>query len=433
MLYNPGLTDTPATTPHTPPATPRFHGFDALRGGAMLLGILLHAAIAFMDRRLDGILYPLDDLPTHFAFDTLFWWIHGWRIPLFFVMAGFFAAMLARRRGPSGFIKHRRQRILYPLILFGSIILPVTFYIWTLGWLLEGRTDLDEILAVKFDDPAIQNNFIGPAHLWFLCYLMAYSVIYWVLLKCRGSKPGDDERKLTGKAHALFTSPLRPLWFALPTFLLLLADPSFYVGYHHVMPRSWNAVANELAQFVYQGWFYVVGVYLFRLHRQMQPFTKHAWLYVVLGHLAFVPGLWIIYSVRDQPTLSPSDPLMRVGLAASIALFCWLMIWGLTGLGLTVLSASRAWVRWLSDAAYWVYLIHFPIVGLLLIALRAWPIGAWWRFMIIVVVTSAVTLLSYQWGVRYTFIGRILNGPRVKPNSQTNAKMPSRQDAKQRA
>lgn len=415
--YNPRLADEPASTTHAPViAHPqRFHGFDALRGGAMLLGIVLHTAITYMDRRMDGLLWPLDDQPSSCGFDVLFWWIHGWRIPLFFVMAGFFAAMLARRRGPGGFIKHRVDRIIKPVVVASLTILPAMFYLWAWGWIEEGRATTQELIDVKFDDPAIQHHFIGPAHLWFLYYLAIYSVIYWVVLKLRGSKAGDEEPALPGWMRRAIHSPLRPLWFALPTFAFLAIDPGFYLGYHHVLPQSVQAAGYELAQYVYQGWFFIVGIYLFRMHRDMEVVKRHAWLYLALASVLFY-GLWLlminVFRVIDSP-----DPLgigLRVGVAAAIALFCWLMIWGLTGLGLTVLSASRAWVRWLSDSAYWVYLVHLPIVAAMMVAMRSWPIGPWAKFAIIVAVTSALTLASYQWCVRYTIIGRWLNGPRSK-------------------
>jgi len=377
----------------------------------MLLGILLHAAITYMQRPMDGLLWPLREQPQHVGFDLLFWWIHGWRIPLFFVMAGFFAAMLARRRGPGGFIRHRVLRILIPVTLATFILLPAMYFIWGWGWVIESRATWHEVVHVHFKDDALQDRFRGPAHLWFLNYLVVYSFVYWAIMRLRGNSPQSAEPALGPTARRLFTTPLRPLIFALPTFGMLVVDPGFYFGYHHVLPESPGAWGYELAQLVYQGYFFVVGVYLFRLHREMDAFKRYAWMYLVLGTLMFIvlarfPHLGYFKDHLGVPEIYP--------LAACIALFCWFMIWGMTGLGLTVLARPRAVVRWLSDSAYWVYLVHLPIVALLLIVMRDWPIGPWPRFVLIVVVTSVLTLVSYQWGVRHTPIGRLLNGPRGK-------------------
>lgn len=375
----------------------------------MLLGIVLHAAITYMQGRMDGLLWPLSDQTKHVSFDALFWWIHGWRIPLFFVMAGFFAAMLARRRGPKGFIKHRIDRILKPVIVASLVLLPTMYCLWGWGWMIEGLASWEEVYQFDFDTPAIEDHFIGPAHLWFLNYLMIFSVVYWAVLKLRKNTPESDEPALAKLGQFFFTSALRPVWFAVPTFVLLAINPGFYLAYHHVVPVSLEQLGGELSQMVYQGYFFATGIYLFRLHREMDAMKKYAWLYLATAHGFFIVAA-ILYSNpgRAIPTVE------RLAFAAAIALFCWFMIWGLTGLGLTLLAKPRAIVRWLSDSAYWVYLVHLPIVALLMIVMRDWPIGPWGKFLLIVAVTSMLTLVSYQWGVRYTFIGNWLNGPRSK-------------------
>lgn len=415
----------PPTDPPADPPTPervRFHGFDALRGGAMLLGILLHAAITYMQRRMDGLLWPLDDQPRQVGFDVLFWWIHAWRIPLFFVMAGFFAAMLARRRGPRGFLKHRIDRILKPVIVATVTILPAMYFLWGWGFQLEQRATFREVRRVSFKEDFIHDHVLGPAHLWFLYFLVVFSLVYWAVLKWRRSDALDPEPVLPAPVRACFASPLRPILFAIPTFLFLLAQPSFYLAYHHLLPRTLAGVGYELSQYVFQGYFFIVGIYLFRMHRDMQAIQRYAWLYLALAHLLFVV---MVGTVGHALTLTdrgqPLDLQTRLVLAGSVALFCWLMIWGLTGLGLTLLAKPRAWVRWLSDSAYWVYLIHLPIVALLMIVMRNWAIGPWPKFIIIVAVTSAATLATYHWLVRYTFIGRWLNGPRAKPGQSTHS------------
>lgn len=386
----------------------------------MLLGIVLHAAITHMQGRMDGLLWPLSDQSKHVSFDFLFWWIHGWRIPLFFVMAGFFAAMLARRRGPVGFIKHRVDRILKPVIVASVVLLPLMYVLWSWGWLTEGQVRWEEVYQFDFDTPEYEDHFLGPAHLWFLNYLMIFSLVYWAVLKLRKNTPADNEPALGKLGRFFFTSALRPLWFAVPTAAFLYYNHGFYSAYHHVLPLSLSQLGNELMQIVYQGYFFVVGIYLFRLHRDMDAIKKYAWVYLVLGSLVFFA--FSKHDARYFRSIGLPEFSDRAAAAIAIALFCWLMIWGLTGLGLTILAKPRAVVRWLSDSAYWVYLVHLPIVALLMILIRDWPIGPWGKFLFIVTVTSVVTLVSYQWCVRYTFIGNWLNGPRGRPIPSDEAK-----------
>ncbi|MDE0916147.1 MAG: acyltransferase family protein, partial [Planctomycetota bacterium] len=89
----------PAITEHDSPATApgkaaRHHDLDALRALAMLLGIALHGALSFVP-----IPWTVQDSQQHEMFGLLFFAIHGFRMPVFFVMSGFFTAMIWRRRG----------------------------------------------------------------------------------------------------------------------------------------------------------------------------------------------------------------------------------------------------------------------------------------------------------------------------------------------
>ena len=100
----------------------RRHDLDALRAGAMLLGIVLHAALAYT-----GIpIWPtVDDAwPPFMEINNI---IHGFRMPLFFLLSGFFTAMLWKRRGLGGLLIHRVKRILLPLVVGMFTIIPLTW------------------------------------------------------------------------------------------------------------------------------------------------------------------------------------------------------------------------------------------------------------------------------------------------------------------
>ena len=83
-------------------AQARYHGLDGLRALAMLLGIVLHATLPYF-ARIAGIesMWPADD-DQSLALLVLFDFIHLWRMPVFFLLAGFFAHLVLERRCTSG-------------------------------------------------------------------------------------------------------------------------------------------------------------------------------------------------------------------------------------------------------------------------------------------------------------------------------------------
>jgi peptidoglycan/LPS O-acetylase OafA/YrhL len=71
-----------------------------------------------------------------------------------------------------------------------------------------------------------------------------------------------------------------------------------------------------------------------------------------------------------------------------------------------------------ADASYWLYLVHLPIVMALQVAVSQldwpWPV----KFGAIMLVALPVMFASYQYLVRYSFIGAVLNARRIRPGKQ---------------
>lgn len=85
-----GQAQTLGTASASPPLQ-RYHSFDSLRATMMLLGLVLHTAINYMTFP-TGDTWPYKDAQTSPTFDILVAFIHSFRMPTFFVIAGFFAA-----------------------------------------------------------------------------------------------------------------------------------------------------------------------------------------------------------------------------------------------------------------------------------------------------------------------------------------------------
>ncbi len=129
--------------------------------------------------------------------DVLFWASHAVQMPLLFFLSGFLAVPALERRTVPEFLVTRLRRLGLPLLVPGLAILVVLYYVWSAGWLLEGRCTLREVRAVKFADPAIRAGFLGPAHLWFLEELLVVTFLWTgarALQGTRRSGPGSSRR-----------------------------------------------------------------------------------------------------------------------------------------------------------------------------------------------------------------------------------------------
>jgi surface polysaccharide O-acyltransferase-like enzyme len=93
---------------------------DALRSFAMLLGIALHVSLSFF-----AFPWPVHD--THRSdLLTLFQVaVHGFRMPLFFLLSGVFTMLVFRRRGLRSLLEQRCARILLPLAIAVATLVPL--------------------------------------------------------------------------------------------------------------------------------------------------------------------------------------------------------------------------------------------------------------------------------------------------------------------
>ena len=83
----------------------RLHGLDALRAGALLLGLVLHVSLAFFPQQI----WIVADDSRSIGAAGLFFAIHLFRMTAFFLIAGFFAHLMLARKGWAGFAKDRKS------------------------------------------------------------------------------------------------------------------------------------------------------------------------------------------------------------------------------------------------------------------------------------------------------------------------------------
>ncbi|HCB34691.1 MAG TPA: hypothetical protein DEP69_05990, partial [Acidimicrobiaceae bacterium] len=397
----------------------RRHDLDALRAAAMLLGIVLHGALSFVKG-----FWPVEDVHAEAdsGYGLLVVFIHGFRMQTFFLLSGFFTALLWRRRGLASLLRQRVLRVALPLALGVVTIVPLMN--WVSGLALRDRfgprwKELFEAGSARGLDTWLE-SFHHLWFLWFLLWLMAGFALVALAADRTGRAAGAagvaERQGGTGGATRmwLWSMPAAAL-----AFELWSESGNFYKGKHYGSwgPATSAGLVPDLAVLGYYAAFFAFGSLLYCARtRGGEPlrstFGSWGWHWIgATALLVLVPfGLNLTYE-SDAWVLASVVEVLQT----------WAVVYALIGLFAALMSRHRYWVRYVSDAAYWMYLFHLPLILAGQRMIDNWALPAGLKFVGLVVVVSAVLLVSYRLFVRYTPIGWLLNGRRAKPSASPAA------------
>jgi fucose 4-O-acetylase-like acetyltransferase len=548
-----------------PELTDRRSDLDALRALAMLLGIALHAALAYI-----GGFWVVNDREQAPALGLLVAGVHGFRMPMFFLLSGFFSAMLWERRGTAGLVSHRTRRILLPFVLSCCTILPIMHAVTTWAGARQNAladsaraqapTDLWEAAAVgdvtairgfatsagSLDaaDPRLgitalawaaitdkpeaigtllelganpnARNWDGNTPLHAACFLGREAIARRLLeagadprlVGREGHRPADVMRRdeestraiaavlkipfdfaaiTAGRARiaellggppdsaARATPPedaaaggrasrgsawlarlgsdtfLAHLWFlwflcffnlgfaavaaagrfvgrvSLPGWLFSMPGclawvvPLTMIPQHFMHDRGTSpgfgpdtsaGIVPSLHVLAYYAIFFGVGAMMHVAHGTRARIGRAWW--VLLGAAVVLLPVALVFAYQPTQAAAWVESQTSRRLIANLleVLYAWLALFGMIGLCERVLARPRPWTAYLAGSAYWLYLAHLPVVIALQAALLGWDAHPAAKFVLVVLATTTLLLSVYQFAVRGTIVGVVLNGRR---------------------
>ncbi|MEQ9415576.1 MAG: acyltransferase family protein, partial [Cyclobacteriaceae bacterium] len=130
----------------------------------------------------------------------------------------------------------------------------------------------------------------------------------------------------------------------------------------------------------------------------LNSLMKNDWLFTSIAVIAFT--LRFAWSSHIDDVL--------IGVIHS--LITWMFVFGITGLFIRYTSQYSSRMRYISDSSYWVFLVHLPFTAFIPGLMAGWMLPAIIKFLITLLGTTAICLVTYHYWVRSTGIGQFLNG-----------------------
>ncbi len=363
---------------------------DYLRNLANIVRCFIHASVPYMITF--APMWPIDDDGTWF-FDFAIFESHLFVMELFFVISGYLFAFELLNKSPIQVIKNRFNRIVIPFILGLIIIIPLILSYFELGKYSANQFNLELFKRSYIRGWELGfENFFPTGHLWFLYYLILFYIITLVFRKSI----------LKMKSHSLRT---------ILCLGILISMICMYFMKRWVVDNP-ITLAPEIPSFIHYLCFFIIGVLILRHLELLKQIKKYSKPLLIIGSfmgvMALIPQLYF-----KRIDLEYYGLIKFAGICFSNISIYFLVfgIWGLFG-KMNLKNTSK--LRYLTDSSYWVYLSNMPIVMFIHILLVDIDIPVVFKFLIAFSSAFLVSIVSYEYLVRYTIIGKLLNKKRTR-------------------
>lgn len=396
----------PANPSPAPVPAARLDHLDATRAFALVLGVVFHASLSFVPVFMG---WAVQDVSTGPAVSLLTTVSHSFRLELFFLLAGLFSRGMLERHGLVGFLRSRVLRIGVPFVVGWFLLRPLLVSGWIMG-ATSLRGDVDILAGLLGGLRSLESLpaglFLG-SHLWFLYYLLLVTAVT-LLARAVLVKAGSGGNTARGWSDELVSwlgrSPWAPGVLAIPTAAVLW----FMRGWGMDTPDQ-SLVPHLPALGIYGG-FFALGWIIGRQRDRIGPIFRPNWQRALLA-AAGIGTVLALEGIGRNPG-HPHFVAARVAHCLGYAMMMGALVFLTPGIFGMLCRRPNAFVRYIADASYWIYLVHLPIVVWLQVAVAEWPLHWSFKLLLVTTTTMALALATYDLFVRSTWLGWLLTGQR---------------------
>jgi len=331
----------------------RRYDIDWLRVIAIGLLLLYHVAIGFQSW---GIMlgFITNEKPWESLW-TPMTMLNVWRIPLLFFVSGMGVYFAIQNRNWKQLLQERARRIFIPFVFGIFAIVPISTYLWQRHYHQEF------------------NYAPNPGHLWFLgnifVYVIILSPVFFYLKR-------NEEGRIVSWIKKFFSNPLG-LILVIAAFVaeVLLVQPDLYELY----AMTWHGFFLGLLAFFFGFCFVLCGSSFWNM------MLKWRWLFFAAAALLYT---WRLL----QSQLRVPD------FQLSIESDSW--IFSVFAFGHKYLNSSGKVLRYLSQAAYPIYIVHMIFLSLASLLIFPLAMDVHLKFILALTFTVIGCFLFYEFIIR---------------------------------
>ena len=374
----------------------RRYDLDWLRVLVFGLLIFYHAGMFFVPW---GWHIKNNEIITWIKWPMLF--LNQWRLPILFVISGMGTYYALSFRNNGQFIWERLKRLGLPLVFGMLLIVPPQIYIERIAYDQFRGSYIDFLLTRTFNTGPYPEGNLSWHHLWFLPYLLIFSVLLsplFIYLKSRPTKFVNWIQKIISKTYGLYI-------FIIPLYLAeAFLEPFFPVT--HALIDDWFNFISSLFLF-FMGFILISAKEIFWI--SLSKLKSKA---LIIGIAAFLIQLTIWIIGKDGVAIHFTEAWIKV-----INLWSWILV--IFGYGAQYLNHKSKAVSYCNRAVYPFYILHQTVMIIIAYYLMNLQWNFFIKFTIIIVGTFSICWVIYEFIILRLPILHPLFGLKKSPKTRT--------------
>ncbi len=362
----------------------------------LLLGVPLHTSEVYRVSGGFAIDSPENSLVAAFVSGL----IHSFRMQAFFLISGFFAAMVISRKGRNEWLKGRLRRLAIPLVLASLLLAPLEQLLRTFFTITPHVLDSSVMLHASL------GQWIGQR--WFLLTLLIFCIASWAAWEWSRNwiKYVTRVSEIVIPRSALQWTVLLALLVASSLGAIALGKLLGDMLFHEAYLKKNVIDAARYLPFFFMG----VVVYLSGSMDRLIHLSRWEILAALMMLLVYLCTYFAFYPEGFEQNFPKAEQFLKVVrlMVEPVAAYFGARLF--FAIMATLFKNKNKVVDYLVDASLCIYLVHMTFVMALTGYLLDKPFNATLEMLIAMVGATLLSLLAYEVVKRSNVLSWILNG-----------------------
>lgn len=370
----------------------RRYDLDWLRVIAFGLLILFHTGMMFVSWD-----WHVKNPETSVVLEWVMRFLHEWRMPLLFFISGA-AVWFAMEKYPLlSYLRERTVRLFVPLVFGMLVVIPPQVYFERRfqGW---DYASFWEFYPTIFTSGSYPQGNMSWHHLWYLPYILVYSLVLLPLLLLLRTPRG---RKAMAVVRGALCRPGALLLLCVPSTVSDLCLRPFWPSDNNNLVADWGNFSSKAIIFL-------TGFLLCSGEEVWRRIERDRFRALGMGILVTCVLYFSWYSHFEiQGPVRAAYRVLR-----NLNLWCWIL--GLLGLARRHLYFNHPFLKYATEAVYPWYILHQTVIVAIGYYVAGWDLPLWWKYLIVLIAMAVVTGLLHEFVIRRTPVLRPFFGLKIK-------------------